>query len=245
MRDAGCGVKYLLKQNKWPNLTSVTKPKLYMPQYFQYGSLEMEHLKRADKKLAPIIEQIGIIKRPIMPDLFTALVHSIVSQQISNKARNTIWKRIEDKLEEITPYSVQRLPLEELQQCGISFRKAEYIKSAAETIASGGLDLNALHSLTDQEVCEKLTQLKGIGTWTAEMLMLFSMQRPNILSFGDLAIQKGLRMVYHHRKIDKVIFNKYWKRYTPYASVASLYLWEVAGGAIEGMKDYAPIQKKP
>jgi len=80
-------------------------------------------------------------------------------------------------------------------------------------------------------------------TWTAEMLMIFSMQRPNVLSYGDLAIQRGLRMVYHHRKIDKATFRKYWKRYSPYASVAGLYLWAVAGGAIDEMKDYAPKKK--
>lgn len=76
------------------------------------------------------------------------------------------------------------------------------------------------------------------------MLMLFSMQRPNILSYDDLAIQRGLRMVYHHRRIDRKLFEKYRRRYTPYGSVASLYLWAVAGGAIEGMKDYAPNKKK-
>jgi DNA-3-methyladenine glycosylase II len=93
--------------------------------------------------------------------------------------------------------------------------------------------------MSDEEVCAKLSELNGIGIWTAEMLMIFSMQRPNVLSYGDLAILRGMRMVYHRRKIDKVQFNKYWKRYTPYASVASLYLWAVAGGAIDGMKDYA------
>ena len=93
--------------------------------------------------------------------------------------------------------------------------------------------------MSDEEVCAKLSELNGIGVWTAEMLMIFSMQRPNVLSYGDLAIHRGLRMVYQHRKIDKEKFNKYWKRYTPYASVASLYLWAVAGGAIDGMKDFA------
>jgi DNA-3-methyladenine glycosylase II len=72
------------------------------------------------------------------------------------------------------------------------------------------------------------------------MLMIFSMQRSDVLSYGDLAIHRGLRMVYRHRTIDKATFYKYWKRYTPYASVASLYLWAVAGGATEEMKDYSP-----
>lgn len=215
-----------------------------MTEYFRYGTKEIEHLKRADKKLAPVIDRIGMIKRPVIPDLFTALVHSIVSQQISSKARNTVWGRIETKLVEITPAAIDNLSLEEIQQFGISFRKASYIKSAAEKITAGELDLNSLYSMPDEQICSKLTELNGIGVWTAEMLMIFSMQRPDILSYGDLAIQRGMRMVYHHRKIDKNRFNIYRKRYSPYASVASLYLWEVAGGAIEELKDYAPKKMK-
>ena len=96
--------------------------------------------------------------------------------------------------------------------------------------------------MDDDEVCRHLSQLSGIGTWSAEMIMLFSMQRPNILSFGDLAIQRGLRMIYHHRKIDRKLFEKYRKRFSPYCSIASLYLWAVAGGAIPQMRDYADKQ---
>jgi DNA-3-methyladenine glycosylase II len=86
-------------------------------------------------------------------------------------------------------------------------------------------------------------QIRGIGKWTAEMLMLFSLQRPDILSYDDLAIQRGLRMIYHHRRITPKLFERYRRRYSPYASVASLYIWAVAGGAIDGMKDYAPKKK--
>lgn len=215
-----------------------------MTEYFRYGIKEIEHLKRADKKLAPVIDRIGMIKRPVIADLFTALVHSIVSQQISSKARNTVWGRIETKLEKITPAAIDNLSLEEIQKFGISFRKASYIKSAAEKITAGELDLNLLYSMPDEQICSKLTELNGIGVWTAEMLMIFSMQRPDILSYGDLAIQRGMRMVYRHREIDKNRFNIYRKRYSPYASVASLYLWEVAGGAIEELKDYAPKKVK-
>ena len=89
-----------------------------------------------------------------------------------------------------------------------------------------------------------LVKTRRIGIWSAEMLMLFSMQRPDILSYRDLAIQRGLRMVYHHRDITRNLFEKYRRRYSPYNSVASLYLWAVAGGAIEGMKDYATTKKK-
>ncbi len=214
-----------------------------MSEYFKYGTTEIEYLKKADQTLAPIIDQIGMIKRAVIPDLFTALVYTIVGQQISTKAHKTVWERIKTKLNNVTPDNIDNLSLEELQKFGISFKKANYIKSLVQKIISGELDLNLLYSMTDEQVCSKLTKLDGIGIWTAEMLMIFSMQRPNILSYGDLAIHRGLRMVYQLRKIDKKRFNIYWKRYTPYASVASLYLWAVAGGAIEGMNDYETKKK--
>jgi DNA-3-methyladenine glycosylase II len=212
--------------------------------HFQYGEKEIEHLKRVDKKLAAVIDQIGMIERVVIPDLFIALVHSIIGQQISAKAHQTVWERMATKLDKITPDVFDALPLEELQQFGITSKKAAYIKLLAHKIRIGELNLDSLHAMSDEQVCEKLSEQNGIGVWTAEMLMIFSMQRPNVLSYGDLAILRGLRMVYHHRKIDKTIFNKYWKRYSPYASVAGLYLWAVAGGAIDGMKDYAPKKKK-
>ena len=91
----------------------------------------------------------------------------------------------------------------------------------------------------------ELSALKGIGVLTAEMILLFCMQRPDVFSYDDLAIQRGLRMVYHHRKIDRKLFEKYRRRFSPYCSVASLYLWAAAGGAVPGLKDYAPKKKAP
>ncbi len=215
-----------------------------MSNYFQYGEKEIEHLKKVDKRLATVIDKVGMVERAVIPDLFTALVNAIIGQQISTKAHKTIWKRMQTELQKISPVAIDNMPLEKLQQFGTTFKKAAYIKSTARKIITGEFDINSLYSMSDKEVCTKLSELDGIGIWTAEMLMLFSMQRPNILSYGDLAILRGLRMVYRHKEIDKEKFNKYWKRYTPYASVASLYLWAVAGGAIEEMKDYAPKKAK-
>ena len=148
-----------------------------------------------------------------------------------------------DALGEITPEVVLSLSRETLQAFGITFKKVDYIREAAQKIASDEFDIHALRTMDDADVCTRLSALDGIGVWSAEMLMLFSMQRPNVLSYGDLAIQRGLRMVYHHRKIDRKLFEKYRRKFSPYCSVASLYLWAVAGGAIEGMKDYAPREK--
>ena len=206
---------------------------------FNYGDVETAHLKKRDKALGAAIETIGPIQREIRPDLFYSLVRSIVGQQISSKAQATVWKRMTGGLVKITPQTILACTEAELQSYGISFKKASYIRGAAERAADGRLDIDTLHSKSDAEICEELVKIEGVGIWTAEMLMLFSMQRPDILSYGDLAILRGMRMLYRHRKITRQLFEKYRRRYSPYGSVASLYLWAIAGGAIEGMKDYA------
>ena len=211
-----------------------------MENFFQYGETEIAYLKQVDKRMAEVIDRIGKVERRVIPDFFAALVHSIVGQQISTKAHETIWRRMENALGQVTPEAIDRLSVEELQGFGITFKKAAYIRNATQQVLDGTLDIQSLYMMNDNEVCTRLSELDGIGVWSAEMLMLFSMQRPDILSFGDLAIQRGLRMVYHHRKITRELFDKYRRRFSPYNSVASLYLWAVAGGAIEGMKDYAP-----
>lgn len=217
-----------------------------MEHFFEYGQKETDWLKSRDKKLSAVIEQVGPIYRRTIPDLFAALVHSIVGQQISTKAQETIWNRLQSVFGKITPEKMAKTEDARLQSIGISFRKVNYIKRAAEKIENGEFDIDALRDMDDAEVARQLSSLDGIGLWSAEMLMIFSMQRPNILSFDDLAIQRGLRMVYRHRKIDRRMFERYRRRYTPYGSVASLYLWAVAGGAIEGLTDPAtkPTNKR-
>lgn len=194
--------------------------------------------------MAEVIDKIGVVRRRVIPDVFAALVHSIVGQQISTKAHESIWRKVEETVGEVSPKNILAISPELLQSVGMSFRKVEYIRDAARRFESGEFEARSFQSMTDEQVIEKLTQLKGVGIWSAEMLMLFSMQRPDVLSFGDLAILRGLRMIYHHRRIDRRLFEKYRRRFSPCNSVASLYLWAVAGGAIEGMKDYAPKQKQ-
>lgn len=211
-----------------------------MEAYFQYGEKELSYLKSRDKRLAEVIDKVGWVKRRVIPDLFAALVHSIVGQQISTKAHETIWQKLLARFGTITPAAIASISREELQRFGITFKKVDYIQSAARKIIRGEFDIEELHGMTDEEVCNRLSSLDGIGVWTAEMLMLHSLQRPDILSFGDLAVQRGLRMLYHHRKITRELFEKYRRRYSPYGSVACIYLWAVSAGAVDGLKDYAP-----
>jgi len=211
-------------------------------QYFKYGDTEIDWLKSRDAVLGCAIDEIGHISRKVTPDLFEALGHTIVGQQISAAALVTVWARIKARVDPFTPDRIEALPMEELQQCGISMRKAGYIKEAARAVIYGVLDLDALHEMADDEVSNRLVEIKGIGVWTAEMLMTFSMQRPNILSWDDLAIHRGLRMLYRHRMITPALFAEYKRRYSPYGTVASLYLWAIAGGACPAMTD--PGQRK-
>lgn len=212
--------------------------------FIEYGTIEIEHLKSKDKKLGSAIEQIGHIHRAADEDLFSSVIHHIIGQQISTAAQATLWKRLTDKLNVIDAVHMLNLNLEELQSVGMTFRKAEYILDFSEKVASGSFDLETLNNMDDEAVIKALSSLKGIGVWTAEMIMTFCMQRTDIVSFGDLAILRGMRMLYRHREIDKAKFSRIRRRYSPYGTVASLYLWAIAGGAIPELTDPAPKKKK-
>lgn len=212
--------------------------------YFEYGEKEKSWLRSRDPVLAAAMDEIGHIRREITPDIFSALLNSIVGQQISTKAQATVWRRMREQFCPLTPENLMGISAESLQTCGISMRKAVYIKNITAAALDGSLDLERLPSMTDEEVCAHLVQLKGIGVWTAEMIMIFSMQRPDILSWDDLAIQRGLRMLYRHRQITPTLFARYKRRYSPHATTAALYLWAIAGGACANLKDCAPLKKR-
>lgn len=210
---------------------------------FRYGDIETEYLKSKDLRLAEVIEKVGHIDRSVDTDLFSSVVHHIIGQQISTKAQQTIWSRMQEALGEVTPQTILSAGVPLLQSFGMTFKKAEYITDFSQKVAANEFDLDAVSQMPDEDAIKALSSLKGIGVWTAEMILLFCLQRPNIFSYGDLAILRGIRMVYHHRKIDQKLFEKYRRRFSPYCSVASLYFWAVAGGAVPGMKDYAPKKK--
>ncbi len=195
---------------------------------FEYGQKEIDYLKKKDKKLGAAIEQIGWIEREVIPDPFTALIISVVGQQISTKAAQTVASRLYQLVGNITPLTIEQAELEDIQKCGMSVRKASYIKGIAVSATSGMIDFDRLNTLTDDEIIEKLSALKGVGAWTAEMLCIFSLNRPDIVSYKDLAICRGMMNLYGHKKLTKDQFERYRKRYSPYGSTASLYLWAIS-----------------
>ncbi|MCX4325970.1 MAG: DNA-3-methyladenine glycosylase 2 family protein [Lachnospiraceae bacterium] len=210
----------------------------------EYGEKETEYLKSKDKRLGEIIGRVGHITRQADDNLFSSVIHHIIGQQISTKAQATIWQRMKDSFGVVSPLSIADADINTLQSLGITFRKAGYIKDFSEKVVKGEFCLDAVEKMADQEAIKALSGLKGIGTWTAEMILLFCLKRPDILSYSDLAIQRGMRMVYRHKEIDKKLFEKYRKRLSPYCSVASLYFWAVAGGAVPEVKDPAQEANK-
>jgi len=197
---------------------------------FEYDQSALEYLGKKDKKLGAAINRIGLIERQVIPDLFAALVHSIVSQQISGPAAATVWRRILDYFGTLTPEKIGQASCEEIQQLGISMRKARYIKGVAQAALEGRLDLQELNNLPDEDVIKRLVSLPGVGVWTAEMMLIFSLQRPDVVSWGDYGIRRGMMRLYGLPDLSREQFDKYRKRYSPYGSVASLYLWEIAAG---------------
>ncbi len=197
------------------------------PRIFKYGERELNYLKSRDEILGRLIDEVGFPEYEVIPDLFAALVYNIMGQQISMKAVETVWRRTLDKFGEITPERILTVSAEELQSVGISMRKASYIRDAAENFKSGRLDVETLKRMSDEELCTELSKLRGIGKWTAEMLMIFSLERPDVLSRNDLGIRRGLMKLHGLDALDDDTFERFRRLYSPYGSVASFYLWSI------------------
>jgi len=196
--------------------------------FFVYGSTEIEYLSGRDARLGQAMEKIGMIRREINPDPFAMLVNSIVGQQITGKAAETVWNRLVSLCGEITPENIAKLEMAEIQSCGMSMRKAGYIKGIADAAQSLSVDFNALTHMTDKEIINTLTKLNGVGVWTVEMLLFFSLGRPDIVSFNDFGIRKGMMKLYGLESLSKKVFSEYRQRYSPYGTVASFYLWAIS-----------------
>ena len=193
---------------------------------FPYSKRETTHLARRDPLLGKLIKQIGPIEREIEPNLVAALIRGVIAQQISSKAAATVCRRLRDMLGGIRPEYIAATPVETIQSCGMSMRKAGYIKGIAKAALDGRLDARAIAQMDDAGVIAALSKLDGVGVWTAEMLLIFSLCRPNVLSWGDFAIRSGIMKLYGLAMLNKTEFASLHVRYAPYASVASLYIWE-------------------
>jgi len=187
----------------------------------------LNHLKKCDPVLREIIERVGPYRIEYGPAEFSSLAEAIVYQQLNGKAALMIYNRFADLAgRPVTPEGILKLSDKQMRSVGLSKQKSSYLKDLAAKTASGELDFARLPDLPAEEVIEHLTQVKGVGVWTAHMFLMFSLRRPNVLPTGDYGVQMALKKHYRKRKLPKPKdMEKIAKAWEPYRSVACWYMW--------------------
>ena len=196
----------------------------------------INHLKKSDPVLAAIIQRVGPYRIQFREPEFGTLVRSIVYQQLSGKVASVIMERLLDALpsRKLTPRAILKLTPEQMRSVGLSGAKTAYIRDLAGRTKAGEVVFKNIHGRTDEEVIEHLTQVKGIGVWTAHMFLIFALQRPNVLPVGDLGVRSAIRKAYGLEELPKPEeVARIAAGWHPYCSVAAWYLWRSLEGPAE------------
>lgn len=195
--------------------------------YYDLDNEKVKYLIGTDEKLGKLIRYINKTELIIEDDGFKCIVKYIIGQQISDKARETIWQRVCSNLENVTPEKILEINDNELRKVGLSERKVNYIKILASAVISKDINFHDFKELTNEEIIKKLTALKGIGQWTAEMYLIFSLGRENVLSKGDGTIRRTIQWMYNLEKLpSSEMLTKYFSSWSQYATIVSSYLWK-------------------
>lgn len=187
----------------------------------------LNHLRKCDPVLCDVIKRVGAFRMEYSDPGFETLAESILYQQLNGKAAATIFERFAALAgDPITPEGVLKLSDEQLRGVGLSKQKASYLKDLAEKTRAGLIDFSRLHELPDQEVIKHLTQVKGVGVWTAHMFLMFSLRRQNVLPTGDYGVQVAVKKLYRKRKLPKPKdMERIARAWEPYRSIACWYMW--------------------
>jgi DNA-3-methyladenine glycosylase II len=187
----------------------------------------LNHLKNCDPVLCGIIERVGPFRMEYGPPEFHSLAESILYQQLNGRAAETIFNRFTALAgDPLMPEGILKLTDEQLRSVGLSKQKSSYLRDLATKTASGVLDFSSLAEMADDEVIEHLTQVKGIGVWTAQMFLMFTLRRPDVLPTGDYGVQAAMKKHYRKRKLPKPKdMEKIARKWAPYRSIACWYLW--------------------
>jgi DNA-3-methyladenine glycosylase II len=187
----------------------------------------IHHLKRQDPVLSEIIDRVGDYRIQFRDPDFETLVKSIVFQQLSGRVASVIFGRLAKAAGgKITPLNILKLRPSRMRTLGLSTQKTAYIRDLARHTRDGHVVFEDLASLSDAEVIERLTQVKGIGVWTAHMFLIFALQRPDVFPIGDLGIRNAIRKAYNLAEMPvPPQLESMAERWKPYCSVASWYLW--------------------
>jgi DNA-3-methyladenine glycosylase II len=188
----------------------------------------MRHLRRQDPVMREVIRKAGPFTMQLHRNRFRALVFSILGQQISGKAAASIRARLVEHLkpEEISPETIGRLTPETLRSLGLSNQKGSYVLDLAQRVSSGEIQLSRMSRMRDEDIIEALVKVKGIGIWTAQMFLIFSLGRPDVFPHDDLGVRMAIRNLYGLEDLPtKEVSHKIAAPWRPYASVASWYCW--------------------
>lgn len=187
----------------------------------------IHHLKQSDPILRGIIESVGPFRMEFGEPVFHSLAEAIVYQQLNGKAAVTIFKRFTALTgDPVIPQGIAKLTDDQLRSVGLSKQKSSYLRDMSERALRGELDFTRLPDMTDEEVIKHLTQVKGVGVWTAHMFLMFTLRRPNIFPTGDFGIQMAIKKHYKKRKMpNPPQMEKIAKPWEPYRSIACWYLW--------------------
>jgi len=203
----------------------------------------LRHLRSADPVMARMIRQVGPFAMRLERNRFWMLVRAILSQQLSTKAARTICARVEMLLEgQRIPQAVGSLTVEQLRTAGVSLRKSEYILELAQEVASGNVVLANIGRRKDEEIVKLLTEARGIGRWTAEMFLIFSLGRLDVLPVSDLGIRTAIRDNYALTKLpSESECQRIGSNWRPFTSVASWYCWRSIDAVTPKKKTGYPV----
>ena len=190
----------------------------------EYWDMAKKELSRKDDVLHEIINEFDDLELVSRGDLFYTLIRSVIGQQISVKAASTVWSRFCERIGDIEPENILSADIEELRSCGLSQRKAEYVIGISQ--AWPDYDSLEWRKMSDEEIIQELIKLRGVGTWTAEMILIFTMLRPDVFPIGDIGMIRGIEKSYNSgermSREDLYSISEKWK---PWRTVACCYMW--------------------
>jgi DNA-3-methyladenine glycosylase II len=192
----------------------------------EYWAEACKHLMKKDRVMKRLIPQFGEASLQSRGDAFVTLARSIVGQQVSVKAAQTVWDRFALLPRKITPTNVLKLKVDDMRAAGLSVRKVEYIVDLALHFDNGALHVKTWSEMTDDAIIEELVAIRGIGRWTAEMFLMFHLMRPNVLPLDDVGLINGIsRNYFSGEAVSRSEAREVAAAWAPYCSVATWYIW--------------------
>lgn len=190
----------------------------------------LDHFSKVDPIIHKVMQDLDFDKwlgDRDQSDYFKSLCREIVYQQLSGKAASTIWGRFEDLVGGVTPQTVLKHSDQQFRDVGLSWAKARYVHDLAEKVKSKEVTLNDLHAQDNESVIQELMLVKGIGRWTAEMFLMFTLDREDVFSYGDLGLKKGLQKLYDIEELSEDNISQIVDPWSPYKTYGSITLWNV------------------